>query len=176
MSRLHRWLARVLLLLFLAVALVFVDACGGAHVLSRFPVRITGVIVDAATSNPIPGVWVVPMRSLDGTQALASAEARQKGLEIADETGHPLRGGARSAADGSFSFVFVISWCRREGLFRSGPAAPQPLQGVEGLLLDKRGSVRSVVATRSGTWNGHPAEAGLRASLDMGVLRVRCEE
>jgi hypothetical protein len=148
---------------------------GGSRVDLAFDVWVSGTIVDAATSAPVSGVWVVPMRSLGGPDSYESAMVRKQWLEIAFETGHPLRGGARTDIHGSFSFVFRITWGGRDS-GSTTQETPPPFHDLEGLLLYKPTSVSVVVPTNGGTWNQHPAEPGLFASLDMGMLPVRCRE
>lgn len=160
-------------MLLLAAVGVFLEANLGTHVDGVFQVRISGRIVDAAAGEPVQGVWVVPMRNLRGSTAWGSVEARKKALEIANETGYPLRGGARSAGDGSFSFLFPVGWSWGEGFlgFGRGKTTPPPFYSVEGLLLAKPGHEDVVAETRGAVWNADPQEEGTFASIEMGDVR-----
>jgi hypothetical protein len=64
--------------LLLAAVAALLEANLGSHVHGVFPVRVGGRIVDAATGEPVAGVWVVPMRSLQGSATWASVTRRSR--------------------------------------------------------------------------------------------------
>jgi len=160
-------------MLLLGGALTYVECTLGDRIDATFRVRISGRVVDAESHEGVGRVLVVPMRRLHGPFAEESVAARKKWLYTAYATGHPLTGGALTAGDGSFSFVFDISWGWYEGPFgvyeRKGH--PPAFHSIEGLSLSKIDCDPVVIKTRRGEWHEVPT-AGLFATLEMGTLAI----
>jgi hypothetical protein len=147
--------------------LVWLGLDGLSQTETTFRILVTGTIEDSKTGDALEGVWVVPMRSMSDA-SLESATIRKTVLQRSYATGHRPIGGARTGSDGSFSFVFRVSYVQS-----IGDPDPPPFHDLKGLLIesdDKR--ISATVTTTSGAWIKVPPGKNVHAVLEMRTVRV----
>jgi len=143
--------------------------------MGRVSTRVRAVFLDAATGEPLEGVWAISLQQFEAEDAwIASRRAGNRGETV---PGGPfpdeLERAMRTGPDGRFEVVVDAPWISR--VSEDGTREPPPrCFGAEALFAQKAGYKSVLIDCRRGRWRKKTSgdRDDLQATADLGEIRL----